>query len=348
MTVKRDYFKTFCAISKALGSTLKREEVLDRILDGAITAMNGKAASLFLRRENDDLFVPVAQKGLSDNYLHADPYRARPLVDEMVTDGHLAIADVETDPRAENKAAKKAEGLASILVAPVMVEDHIIGVLSLYTAEKHDFSQEEIEFLQALADQGGVAIQNARLVDRMRKNATLFRSFAENINASLDIKQILHILTADIADTFGLKGVNIRLLNKESGTLDLVASYGLSEEFLAKGPVSSDHSVVNALQGETVAIPDARNDHRVQYPDAMKKEGIVSMLVVPIRVGEETIGVMRLCSDVEREFPESMVILMEALAQQGGIAIQNASMYLALQEDKQSLEQDIWSHRLWF
>ncbi|MFP4305953.1 MAG: GAF domain-containing protein [Desulfococcaceae bacterium] len=348
MTIKRDYFKTFCAVSKALGSTLKREELLDRIVEGAIAAMDGKAASLFLRREQDDLFVPVAQKGLSDNYLHADPYRARPLADQMVKDGYLAMADVETDPRAENKAAKKAEGLASILVVPVMAEDRIIGVLSLYTAEKRDFSEEEIDFLRALADQGGIAIQNSRLVDRLRKNATLFRGFAKNINASLDIKRILHILTADIADTFGLKGVNIRLLNKETGTLDLVASYGLSEAFLAKGPISSDRSVTNALRGETVAIQDARNDSRVQYPEAMEKEGIVSMLVVPISVGDEAIGVMRLCSDVEREFPESMVILMEALAQQGGIAIQNASMYLALQEDKQNLEEDIWSHRLWF
>lgn len=345
---KRDYFKTFCNISKALGSTLKREVLLDRIVDEAIRAMDGKAASLFLHREKDDLFVPVAQKGLSDNYLHADPYRARPLVDEMLKDGYLAIGDVTADPRAENKAAKKAEGLASILVVPVMVEDRIVGVLTLYTAEKREFSEEEIDFLRALADQGGLAIQNARLVDRLRKNATLFRNFAQNINASLDIKQILHILTADIADTFGLKGVNIRLLNKESGNLELVASYGLSEEFLAKGPVSGDRSVTHALRGETVDIRDARDDKRVQYPDAMKKEGIVSMLVVPIAVGDEPIGVMRLCSDVEREFPESMVILMEALAQQGGIAIQNASMYLALQEDKQSLEQDIWSHRLWF
>ena len=348
MTINRDYFKTFCAISKALGSTLKREELLDRIVEGAVDAMDGKAASLFLRREQDDLFVPVARKGLSDNYLHADPYRARPLADQMVKDGYLAMADVATDPRAENKAAKKAEGLASILVVPVMAEDRIIGVLSLYTAQKRDFSEEEIDFLRALADQGGVAIQNSRLVDRLRKNATLFRGFAKNINASLDIKQILHILTADIADTFGLKGVNIRLLNKETGTLDLVASYGLSEEFLAKGPVSSDRSVTRALSGETVAIKNARSDSRVQYPEAMEKEGIVSMLVAPISVGDEIIGVMRLCSDVEREFPESMVILMEALAQQGGIAIQNASMYLALQEDKQSLEEDIWSHRLWF
>ena len=57
---------------------------------------------------------------------------------------------------------------------------------------------------------------------------------------------------------------------------------------------------------------------------------------------------MRLCSAEPRDFSEDMIILVEALAHQGGIAIQNASMYLSLQEDKNSLEKDIWSHRSWF
>jgi transcriptional regulator with GAF, ATPase, and Fis domain len=145
-----------------------------------------------------------------------------------------------------------------------------------------------------------------------------------------------------------MKGVNIRLLNKDSGTLDMVASYGFSEDFLNKGPVHKDKSVTRALDGDTVVIRDAATDERVEYREAMKKEGIKSMLVVPVQSGDEVIGVMRLCSAEEREFSEDMILLVEALAHQGGIAIQNASLYLSLQEDKKSLEQDIWSHRSWF
>jgi GAF domain-containing protein len=102
------------------------------------------------------------------------------------------------------------------------------------------------------------------------------------------------------------------------------------------------------LSGETVYIRDATSDERVQYPQENKKEGIASMLTVPIKAKNEVIGIMRLCSDVERQFPEDVILLVNALAAQGGVAIQNASMYLRLQEDKKSLEQDIWSHRSWF
>jgi hypothetical protein len=57
---------------------------------------------------------------------------------------------------------------------------------------------------------------------------------------------------------------------------------------------------------------------------------------------------MRLFSALKRRYPEDMVMLLEALAHAGALAIQNASMYLKLQHDKESLEKDIWSHRRWF
>ncbi len=349
MTVKKDYFKTFCNISKAFGSTRKRDELLDLIVGSAIEAMDAKAASLFLKGKQRDVFESVCQKGLSENYLHSDPYRVQKMSDEMVKNGYLAFEDVTTDPRILNRQAKIDEGIASILVVPVTVEDKIIGVLALYTADIRKFSEDEIAFLGALAEQGGIAIQNSRLLRRIIRNTYLFHDLADSINSTnLDIKKIFHIMTADIAEALGMKGVNIRLVNKTSDTLDLVASYGFSEAFLNKGPVHTDKSVTQALQGETVVIRDATTDERVQYPDAMKKEGVVSMLVVPIQSGDEVIGVMRLCSGEERSFGEDMIILVEALAHQGGIAIQNASLYLSLQEDKKSLEQDIWSHRAWF
>ncbi len=349
MSGEKDYFRVFCKISRAFATTRDKARLLDLIVKSAVETMDGKAASLFLKDGKEDVFVPVCQTGLSDDYLHADPYRGKALADEMLKKGYMAFKDVSTDGRIENKQAKKTEGIASILAVPVIAEGAAIGVLSLYTSEIRDFSDQEIEFLKALAEHGGIAILNARLVERLTQNATLFHDMADNINsANFDIKKIFHILTADIAETFGIKGVCISLLNKDSDTLDLVASYGLSEEFINKGPIHKDKSIASALSGETVIIKDAPSDKRIQYRKEVEKEGIVSVLCVPIQSGDEIIGVMRLFSDEEMDFPEDVIILVEALAHQGGIAIQNASMYLSLQEDKKSLEEDVWSHRMWF
>ncbi|MGD8369112.1 MAG: GAF domain-containing protein [Desulfobacterales bacterium] len=343
-----DYFKTFCLISKAFGSTLSKEKLLDLIVSGAIETMDAKAACLFLADEEKDIFEPVAQKGLSENYLHARPLQAKKLVDAILKGGYLYIRDATSDPRVEHHDVKKAEGIASILDVPVMVRDKAIGVLALYTDETRDFTPEEIEFLTALAEQGGMAVEQARLLDRIRTNSVLFLDLASSINSSLNIKKIMHILTAETCQALEMKGALIRLLNPKTGELDLVASYGLSEQFLAKGPVLAQKSIGETMKGKTVVVENVAEDSQIQYREALIEEGVVSMISAPIKSKEEVIGVMRLYSSVHRKYPDDLIMLVEALAHTGALAIQNASMYLQLQQDKESLEKDIWSHRSWF
>jgi GAF domain-containing protein len=348
MPPKNNYFKTFCKISKAFGTTLGKEKLLDLIVHSAIDTMDAKAACLFLADEEKEMFTPVTQKGLSEDYLHANPIHAKKVVDEILKGGYLSFYDATTDSRLENLAAKKTEGIASILTVPVMVKEKTIGILSLYTAKHRDFSKDEIDFLSALADQGGIAIEQSRLFERINQNATLFLDLASSINSTLDILQVLHILTAETCEALGLKGVLIRLLNHETGNLDLVASYGLSEKYQKKGPVLIKKSMAQALKGQTVIIEDVPTDNRLQYKSEIVAEGVVSMLRVPIKAKQEVIGVMSLYSETARKYPQDVITLVNALAHTGGLAIQNASMYLSLQEDKKSLEEDIWSHRSWF
>ena len=347
-TRERDYFNTFCTISKAFGTTAKRDDLLKLIVDSAVESMNGKAACLFLADERKDIFVPMAQSGLSETYIHANPLQSRKLVGALDKLNHLHFLDATTDPRLENHEAKKAEGIASLLTVPVRVQNRTIGILSLYTAETREFQEEEIEFLCALAEQGGIAIENNRLYRRMQKNAMLFLDLAGKINSTLEINQILNDLTVEICEKLDLRGAVIRLWDEEHDEMKLVASHGLSEEFLEKGRTTTIETAQLALKGETLVISDTSKDNRIAFKEALQEEGLVSMIVTPITAREKVIGVLRLYSDTLREFPDDLVMMVKALAHQGGLAIQNASMYLELKEDKKSLEQDIWSHRSWF
>ena len=347
-TRERDYFKTFCTISKAFGTTAKRDDLLKHIVDSAVESMNGKAACLFLADERKDIFVPMAQSGLSETYIHANPLHSRKLVAALEEINHLHFLDATTDPRLENHEAKKAEGIASLLTVPVRVQNRTIGILSLYTAKTREFHEEEIEFLCALAEQGGIAIENNCLYRRMQKNAMLFLDLAAKINSTLEINQILNDLTVEICEKLDLRGAVIRLLDEEHDEMKLVASHGLSEDFLEKGRTTMIETAQLALKGETLIISDTAKDNRIAFKEAMQEEGLVSMIVTPITAREKVIGVLRLYSDTLREFPDDLVMMVKALAHQGGLAIQNASMYLQIKEDKKSLEQDIWSHRSWF
>ena len=348
MTQKNNYFKTFCKINKALGTTLTKDAILDLIVQSAIDTMEGKAACLFLADEEKDVFVPVAQKGLSNNYLHTNPVKAKKIVNAILKGGYLTFSDATTDARLENHEAKKTEGIASILTVPVMVRGKAIGVLSLYTSTHRDFSRDEIDFLTALAEHGGMAIEQARLLERIRNNTKLFLDLASNINSSLDIRKILHILSADIAEAMGVKAASILLIDEDKQTLELVASYGLSDTYLDRGPLSVEKSIIETIKHGPVVIQDATTDKRVEYREKKKEEGIVTILSAPIKTREHVIGCLRLYTGSPREFSEEEIMMVSALAHTGGLAIQNATSYLELQDDIKDLQEDIWSHRSWF
>jgi GAF domain-containing protein len=337
---KNDYFKTFCKVSRAFGTTLDKDEILKLVVQSAIHTMKEKAACLWLADEEKNEFVPVAQKGLSEKYFRKSLH-AQTIASIASKEGYLHARDATTDPRLEEHEDKKAEGIASMLIVPVRVRDRVIGVLSLYTGSPRDFSKDEIEFLTALAEQGGMAIEHARLFEKIKENTRLFHDLAANINSTLDVRKIMHILSADIAKALEVKAASVRLLDENRENLELVASYGLSEKYLSKGPISAEKSIAEALKGKPVVVEQAASDKGVQYRKEKEEEGIVSILCVPIKSKDEIIGVLRLYSGVEREFTDDEIMLVTALALQGGLAIQNASMYLMLQEDMKDLKEDI-------
>ncbi|MBN2517005.1 MAG: GAF domain-containing protein [Deltaproteobacteria bacterium] len=348
MSVRKDYFKTICKVSTLFGTTLDSDKLLDLIVQSAIDTMEGTAACVFLIDEEKGVSVPVAQRGLSRNYLHPTQKQPKEEVAKFLKDGYLAILDATTDERAENHELKRAEGIASILTVPIMVKRKMLGTLALYTASPRDFSRNEIEFLTALAEQGALAIEHTRLVAKIREDTKLFHNLATSISATLDIKTIFRSLSEDMARAVGVKAASVRLIDKTKKTLELVASYGLSEKYLAKGPVYAEKSITEALKGKSVTVKSASTDKGVQYKEEKKEEGIESILCVPIKVKDEVIGVLRLYSEVPWEFTEDEIMLVSALACMGGLAIQNASMYLMLENDLKNMKEDLWVHKSWF
>jgi len=341
MTNHMDYFDSLCKISRAFASAEKRDTLLTRIVESAVDTMNAKAASLFLEDlETTNTFVPAAQTGLSSNYLHAPPEKAAEHLDILKKDGHVYIRDAITDERSANHDAKESEGIKSILAVPVIINNQLMGVLSLYTAEIREFNPDEVKFLTALAEQGGMAIDRARLITQLRHNARMFRDLSAGINASLDVDAILRVMTEEVGKALNAKGATIRLIDDKENKLNLRASYGLSEAYLSKGDVSDDKGVVEAMNGKTTIINDVSAADGIKYLKEKKNEGIVTILAVPICVKHDVIGVLRLYFGARRQFYEDEIMMVEALGHQGGLAIQNANCYLQLERGMKGFNED--------
>jgi len=270
------------------------------------------------------------------------------LVSDLLKNGHLSIHDAATDERIDDHDAKKAEGIASILVVPVMVHDSAIGVLTLYTGKNRIFTEDEIAFLTALAEQGGIAIDRARLIEHIRRNSRLFYDLSAGINASLDIKQIIATLTVDIGHAFNAKGVSVLLLDEDQKTLKPVASHGVSENLFTKEAMAEDKSISDTLAGETIVVKDITIGDLIFNPKDHQKEGIKTIVSAPIKSGQFINGVLRLYFRAPRDFYDDEIMMINAVAHQAGLAIQNSTCFLSLENDYKDLKDDMWSHRSWF
>jgi hypothetical protein len=180
---------------------------------------------------------------------------------------------------------------------------------------------------------------------RERKYYRLFREVSRVINSTLDLEEVLKLITENTVRVLKVKGCVIRLLDPKRNTLDVTASHGLSETYLKKGPVDADKSMVDTLKGETVLIFDTSKDLRLQYPEEAKREGIASILSVPVSVKGKVIGVLRIYTSRRREFSENEMEFASALAEMSGIAIDNARMYSHLKGEHEKLIRDV---QQWF
>jgi len=321
--------------------------VLDLIVKGAAEVFGAKGSCLMLLNPRTRKLNVMASCGLSRAYLDKGAVDADRSVAETMKGKVVAIADAATDSRVQYPHAAKKEGVSSILVVPLKLKNQVMGALRLYMAERRDFTPDETGLACALAVQGALALENARLLETISEHYKIFREVGKSINSTLKIEDVMQIIVKDITDVLNVKGACLRLLDKDRKRLELVAAYGLSEKYLSKGPVVASSRIPDILLGETVFI-DTSSDMRLQYAAEAMEEGIRSILSVPIKMKDEVRGVLRLYSDYVREFTPEEISLAEALAEQSGIAIENATMYSQMKENYEDLKDDLWSHRSWF
>ncbi len=167
---------------------------------------------------------------------------------------------------------------------------------------------------------------------------TLYR-VARAVNSSLDIMQVLDMIVISTADALNAKACSLRLLSPDGKRLFIGAAHGLSAAYRAKGPVDVANSEIDRIalaDRKAVQITDAHTDARFQYGEHAHEEGIVSVVVVPLEVQGQPIGVLRVYSNLPREFSAQEIELLEAIVSLSALAIENGRLYERLNRNYQA------------
>jgi GAF domain-containing protein len=161
------------------------------------------------------------------------------------------------------------------------------------------------------------------------------------LNSAHAPEVVLQSIVERLAKVMGAKGCALMLLAPGGKTLLHTVAYGLSGAYLKKGPVTVDKSISESLEGKPVIIPDATKDERVQYQEQARKEGIASILSMPIKLRQEIIGVIRVYTGEPRQFTADEVFFVEAVANLGAIALENANLYVTIEKDYETIRRQM-------
>jgi len=168
--------------------------------------------------------------------------------------------------------------------------------------------------------------------------ATLYFGL-QAVNSSLELGEVLQRMAEAAVEAMDVHGVAVGLVDPTHSRIEEAASFGLSESYLAKGPVLLSHSPALAEvvgSGRPLIIQEERDRRLLQYPTALAAEGIQSVLFVPLRGKERVLGVVRAYSTRERAFGPEDARFLGAIAAQGALAVENAMAFGALRQ----LDQD--------
>ncbi len=179
MTTQAINYETLIKITDAISSIRDPEEVVLVTVESVKTALDVKGCTLFLMdRKTDELNI-AASFGLSEDYLNKGPISALKSIAESLEEGPVAIYDVSDDPRLQYPEAAKKEGIASILSVPIAVHGHVIGALRVYTAEPWEFTLDDVNLVQAVAQIAGMAIDLCRLYKGYKSSIEILKTMRD-------------------------------------------------------------------------------------------------------------------------------------------------------------------------
>jgi len=306
---------------RALNTIHDADQLLERILEAAADAMGLERTALLLYYKERSELVVHATRGYREDALG----KTIGLGDGVT--GHVAMTGEPTlvnDVTADERYLPGAEARGSEMAVPLRVYGELYGVLDTESPEPDAFSVKDLELFSAFADQAAVALHNARLFRRLeRANERLKR----NVEEMSRLNRELEAYAVQIAEANRNLELQIRQLTAlhQAGRA-ITSSLDLSHTLEAILKMSSD--IVASSSGAIKLMDEETKELRVAAQAGMLQDnGKTLKYDLPLKIGERTIGVFEVVREAETQIGESDRRLLETLAAQAAIAIENARLF---------------------
>jgi nitrate/nitrite-specific signal transduction histidine kinase len=339
------------AIAASVNESLDLDHTLNRALQEMLRLLDLEVGEIRLFDWERNVLVIRTQRGLSSQFVRQTDRRqlTETLPGRVLLSGQPVICEDLLEDRSDALAIQ--EGLRALVICPLLAKEKQLGTLSLGTRRgPRLFSQNERELLRAVSDQVGVGIENARLFEVEQRRAEQLQAINEvgqRITSILSVEELLKEIVYLVKETLGYYLVGIGLIEGN----EVVIQNGAGSFWEVRGfqPVRlqvGKEGIVGwvAQTGEPLLVPDVSQESRYFHlPEANETR---SELVLPLKTKETVIGVLDVQSERLNAFDELDLTVLQSLARQAAIAIENARLYqqaqqLAVIEERTRLARDL-------
>ena len=327
-------------VSREVATALDLRTVLQRVLYEAMQNVGGERCSIVVL---DDSGKAVDATIVYGKQVHE--HKTQQLQDTVerglagwVIRHHKAalILDTSKDERwlMRPDDALDRSGVKSAICVPLLAREKLVGVLTLVHPAPNAFSEEQLDLMQAIADQAGIAVLNARLYTESQRQTRVMTALAEGaaaMNASLRMEDVYQRILNQTMQALQVETVALGMVEGEQVVYRAAAGVNAGNILGRKVALGEGIAGKAALDGHGVVVPDVSQDKN--YGEADKFGGVEmhAVVVAPIQSPGRVLGVIEAINPIAKSFDPDALLVMTGIGGLAGSSLQNAQLFERLQ-----------------
>lgn len=323
---------------------------LDGILSDVVNIVNEMTGAdsvfIYLIDEDQGQLILMASKTPHDMELGKVYLNVGEGITGWVAQQNKPVAineNASKDSRFKNFDVLPEDLYEAFLSVPIQYKGKVIGVVNVQHKEPHDFAQNTVNLIDSIAKQVGGVIEHARLYQETKQKALQFDSLmkvSESITSEKYLDEILNLIVVVTAEMLNSKICSIMLADAKNKKLSILATQSLSAEYKEKPDVLIKSSISGQAftSMKPIIIKDVRNEEKYSYRELAKKEGLTSMIAVPMAVKDKPVGVINVYTKNLHDFTDEEINVLQMVANQAAVAVENTNLVQEALKAKEALE----------
>ncbi|GAW94227.1 diguanylate cyclase [Calderihabitans maritimus] len=316
--------------------TQSLELFLQHLLETTCQIFQAPAGEVLLLDEDTGELTYKAAFGLSKEYVSRIKFKpGEGIIGRSALGEIVCTEDLNKDPRVKYPLENRLEGFRALMSVPLRLNEKIIGVMAVRAVEPRTFSSEDAQLLSTMANHAAHAIERQMMYRQLKEaneKLTLLYRIGKTLAKKLDLDEVFATLLEEILKAVEIERCSLFEVDQETGVIRGKISSVMSKEEIEKIVLPLEKSPVGmavASGNNTLVIEDVSKIQTLSEESrgVLEKFGIKSMAVVLIKYGEKVAGAITLSSADYYRFTPQELELVEAVAEQAGIAIENARLY---------------------